>query len=258
MTYEFDGKKYEKASVHQKEWGNKIISELKLSGNEKILDLGCGDGALTAKLAELVPDGSVLGIDASEGMLDTAKEKEKSNLKFQLMDINNINLSERFDLIFSNATLHWIQDHHKMWKTIKTLLTDKGTVRFNFAANGNCAHFFKIVQEAITLTEYKDYFSKFIWPWYMPNIDEYKKLLKKWSFSEIKVWEENKDRYFPDKKTIVGWINQPSIVPFLKYLPKDKKESFRELVINNVLNVTLQNNGTYFETFRRINVMIKN
>jgi len=47
MTYEFDGRQYEQASTHQKEWGEKLISEFDLQGNECILDLGCGDGAIT-------------------------------------------------------------------------------------------------------------------------------------------------------------------------------------------------------------------
>ena len=54
MTHEFDGKKYEKASTHQKEWGTKIIAELVLQGTEHVLDLGCGDGALTVQIAALV------------------------------------------------------------------------------------------------------------------------------------------------------------------------------------------------------------
>jgi len=57
MPYEFNGEVYKKASTHQKEWGNKIISELNLIGNEHVLDLGCGDGTLTSDIAVLVPDG---------------------------------------------------------------------------------------------------------------------------------------------------------------------------------------------------------
>ena len=73
-TYEFSGEKYKKASRHQKEWGESLISKLKLGGDERILDLGCGDGALTEHLASLVPRGCVIGIDASEGMIETAKK----------------------------------------------------------------------------------------------------------------------------------------------------------------------------------------
>lgn len=258
MNYEFDGKKYEKASTHQKEWGNKLISELKLIGNEKILDLGCGDGKLTENLSSLVPNGYVLGIDSSEGMIDVAKQKEKNNLKFRLLDINKLELLEKFDVIFSNATLHWIKNHNELWKKIKVILSNKGIVRFNFAANGNCASFFKVIRNAIALDEYKEYFKDFGWPWYMPTIEEYEKIIGPFSFSEKKVWPENADRLFPDRESIIGWINQPSIVPFIKYIDESKKEKFRNYVIEHVIQDTVQKDGGYFESFRRINVFAKN
>ncbi len=131
MAYEFDGKLYEKASIFQQEWGNKLISELNLKGNEDILDLGCGNGLLTANLARLVPNGNVIGVDASEGMIEAAKEKEENNLKFLLMDLNEIDLNRQFDFIFSNATLHWIKNHNQLWTKIHKLLNPNGFVRFN-------------------------------------------------------------------------------------------------------------------------------
>jgi len=67
--------------------GNKIIAEFKLNVNERILDLGCGDGTLTAELAQLVPDGFVLGIDGSQNMIETARKLEKKNLSFRVQDI---------------------------------------------------------------------------------------------------------------------------------------------------------------------------
>ncbi|MBM3163313.1 MAG: class I SAM-dependent methyltransferase [Chlorobi bacterium] len=98
MTHEFDGKKYEKASAHQKEWGERLIAEVSLRGTESVLDLGCGDGILTAQIADLVQQGVVLGIDASQGMIDAALSKERKNLTFCKMDINELNFVERFDL----------------------------------------------------------------------------------------------------------------------------------------------------------------
>ena len=84
MAHEFDGKKYENASAHQKEWGTRLIAELDLHRTERILDLGCGDGSLSAQIADLVPDGEVVGIDASSGMIEAAQSKVRKNLRFLL------------------------------------------------------------------------------------------------------------------------------------------------------------------------------
>jgi len=257
MAHEFDGKKYQKASTHQKEWGNKLISELNLKGNERILDLGCGDGVLTQILSNLVPNGFVIGIDASKGMIEVAKEKESNNLKFLLMDIDNIEIDDKFDIVFSNAALHWVKNHQKLYEKLSIILNKDGLMRFNFAADGNCSYFFNIVKQTIQEKEYQNYFKNFNWPWFMPTLDEYKKITDNFKFSSVKIWGENTDRYFPNKEALIRWIEQPSIVPFLEYLPNDKKESFTNEVIKKMLKITIQDDGRYFETFRRINVFMK-
>lgn len=258
MTYEFNGEKYKKSSTHQKEWGNKIINELKISKNAKILDLGCGDGTITLELAKKAPQGFVLGIDASTGILDMAKQNEIKNLAFEKMDINHLTLSDKFDLIFSNATLHWIKDHIKLWKSIYPLLNNKGIIRFNFAADGNCASFFKIIKKIIQKTEYVQFFKEFEWSWFMPEIKKYQNIIKEVSFLNIDIWEENADRFFPNEESLIGWIDQPSIVPFLKHIPGNKlKKQFRNTVVEAMIKKTKQKDNKYFETFRRINVMAK-
>lgn len=258
MTYEFNGKKYSEASTHQKEWGNKIINELKLKGDESILDLGCGDGALTENICNVVQNGDVLGIDASKSMIETARDLECANLKFELMDINNIKLEQVFDLIFSNAALHWIKNHRKLLNSCSKLLKKNGIIRFNFAGDGNCSNFFGVVQEVIKEDKYQKFFKDFSWPWYMPTIDEYKELVSQiGEFENIEVWGENVDRYFKNKEAMIKWIDQPSLVPFMTLLPDEIKETFRETVINKMLINTMQEDGTCFETFRRVNVSMK-
>ncbi len=259
MAYEFDGLKYEKASIFQQEWGNKLISELNLEGNEVVLDLGCGNGLLTANLAELVPNGNVIGVDASKGMIEVAKEKEKekSNLEFELMDLNKLSFDCQFDFIFSNAALHWVKDHNRLWTNIHKIIKPEGFVRFNFAADGNCSHFFKIIKGVIEFKEYREYFSRYTWPWYTPTLDEYENILKNCAFSEWNAWEENADRFFPDIEAVIRWVDQPNIVPFLEYIPEDKKELFREVVLEQMIKEALQENGQYFEKFKRINVFAK-
>jgi trans-aconitate 2-methyltransferase len=258
MTFEFDAEKYKKASLHQKEWGKKLISKLSLKGNEKILDLGCGDGVITAQLAELVPDGLVIGIDASGAMVELAQKTHKiKNIRFILMDINTINFADEFDVVFSNATLHWIKDHKRLLKKAFKGLKAGGIIRFNFAADGNCSTFIRVVREVMLKEKYMGYFNQFDWPWYMPTIDEYRKLLEQFSFKEARVWGENADRSFQNKDEMIGWVEQPSLVPFLKYVADADKQSFRNAVVERMVEETLQADGACFETFRRINVFAK-
>jgi trans-aconitate 2-methyltransferase len=256
--FEFDGKKYQKASTHQKEWGNAIIDELHLKGDEKILDLGCGDGAVTTQLARCVPNGLVIGIDASKGMLESANKLIIKNLKFQEMNINSLNLNYKFNLIFSNATLHWIKDHQLLLNNVYAHLSDNGQIRFNFAADGNCSHYFQVIEKLISNPNYKKYFTNYTWPWYMPNLKEYEQLLENINFTELKVWGENKDRYFDDRNQMIAWIDQPSIVPFLKEIPDKKtQKQFRDDVVDKMIQLCEKADGRCFETFRRINVWAK-
>jgi len=257
LPYEFDGEAYKKSSNHQKEWGNKIISEFHFFGNEHITDLGCGDGVLTAQLAELVPDGFVLGIDSSHGMIEAAQKLRKHNLAFMVQDINTMNYEEKFDIVFSNATLHWVKDHNRLLNTSFKCLRKAGVVRFNFAAEGNCTHFFKVIKSAIALPEYFEYFKSFEWPWYMPTIDEYENLARRSQFSEIRVWGEIADHYFPDKEAMIKWVDQPSIVPFLECIPVKEKARFRNYIIEKMIKETFQPDGRCFENFRRINLFAK-
>jgi trans-aconitate 2-methyltransferase len=257
MAHEFDGKKYEKASAHQKQWGTKLIAELGLRGTERVLDLGCGDGALTAQIAALLPHGEVLGIDASRGMIDVAMQKQAGNLRFLLLDINELDFREECDVVFSNATLHWVKDHRRMLRNVHRALRSGGMLRFDFAGEGNCSHFFQVVREAMAMPEFARHFSGFEWPWYMPSVAEYEAVVAQSGFCEARVWGENADRHFPDVEAMVKWVDQPSLVPFLAYIAAEEKSAFRDFVVRRMIEKTKQVDGRCFETFRRINVLAR-
>jgi trans-aconitate methyltransferase len=258
MAFEFDGEKYKRASGQQKAWGKCLIQELELKGHERILDLGCGDGALTAELAEYVPDGYVLGIDASESMIATARKYYTgSNLQFERQDINAVDFESEFDVVFSNATLHWIKDHKRLLRKVFECLRDRGTARFQFAGDGNCSNLIRIVRELMAENPYVGAFRDFDWPWYMPSCREYQTLLNETSFTEKKVWSNNADRYFESSESMTRWIGQPSLVPFLGCIPEPDRRGFQDAIVERMVGETQQADGTCFETFRRINVQAR-
>jgi len=258
MKPEFDGEKYKLASTQQKTWGKKLISELHLKGSERILDLGCGDGPLTAELAKLVPDGLAVGIDSSESMIRTAQmDHAAPNLRFELQDINTIDFESQFDLVFSNATLHWIKDHGRLLKHVFKSLKPNGSIRFQFAGAGNCSKLIEVVSKVMSAEAYAGYFRGFDWPWFMPSAEDYRRLTAEVPFADRRVWSENADRYFDSVETLTKWIDQPSLVPFLACIAQRDRRSFRDAVVEQMIAETRQDDGRYFETFRRINVFAR-
>lgn len=254
-NYEFDGEKYKLASKHQKEWGSSLISSLDIRGNESILDLGCGDGLLTEQLSKLVPQGNVLGIDASKNMIQSATELKNINLSFVCLDINQIDFDEQFDVIFSNAALHWVKNHEMLLRNCIKALKPSGYIAWNFAGHGTCTNFNPTVKDVTAIPKYKKYFINFEWPWYMPKLEDYINLISKSGFRKYEVREENKDRFFKNSDELIRWTDQPSLVPFICRIPDEEKERFRNIVVERMLNKTLLSDGRCFETFSRINII---
>lgn len=250
---DFDAEKYKACSKHQKEWGGKLLDSLALKGDEAVLDLGCGDGVLTARLAALVPRGFVLGIDASLAMIRTAGRLPAPGLSFELKDINQLDYCGQFDLIYSNATLHWILDHQKLLAAVHRALKPGGSVCFSFGGQGNCPALDAVLAEAMARPRYAGFFAGFPWPWFMPSVEEYRVLAGGLPFRSLEIWLENADRLFATAEEITGWIDQPCLVPFLRHLPPEARRPFRDDVVGGMLARTRRPGG-FFEAFRRLNL----
>ena len=103
----------------------------------------------------------MLGIDTSQGMIDAAMPKERNNLRFQRLDINDLDFAEQFDVLFSNAALHWIKGHQRLLKNVCRALRTGGRRRFNFAGDGNCSNLSFVVRDAIRQEEFRSLFTGF-------------------------------------------------------------------------------------------------
>ena len=205
----WDGKDYERHSSHQRQWGGGLIEELPLRGDERVLDLGCGDGTLTRSLADRVPRGVVLGVDAAPGMLEAARTKCGPNMAVRLLDLNALAFDGEFDVVFSNATLHWIHDHAPLLAHIHRALAPGGILRAQFGGDGNCPNFLECVRRQMAVPPFAQALAGFRWPWFFPGVSEYEALLSLSPFHEWRAWIEPKEQGFPTAEAIVGWIDNP-------------------------------------------------
>ncbi|MGO9117518.1 MAG: class I SAM-dependent methyltransferase [Desulfomonilaceae bacterium] len=133
-SYKWNAQDYAKHSSGQFEWARELIAKLDLHGSESILDIGCADGKITYQLAEAARNGYVLGIDQSEEMIRMASElfpsAKHTNLSFLHMNAMDIRLSRKFDIVFSNATLHWVKDQVAVLRGVHKCLTPQRDLRF--------------------------------------------------------------------------------------------------------------------------------
>ena len=122
-----------------------VLELLDAKPGERILDLGCGTGHLTAKIAET--GAQVVGVDRSPEMIRQAKDRYPS-LHFEVMDAREIALDGNFDAVFSNATLHWIKEPERVIVGIKKLLRPGGRFVAEFGGKGNTSELLKAIQHA--------------------------------------------------------------------------------------------------------------
>src|SRR5262245_41037332 len=105
---------YNRLSALQLAMADEQLGRLHLAGNERVLDVGCGDGKITAQIAARVPAGSVLGVDPSPDMIAFASQHFGApavpNLLFELADARRLAYRDEFDLIVSFNALHWVPE----------------------------------------------------------------------------------------------------------------------------------------------------
>ena len=150
-----------------------VVELLAPKPGERILDLGCGTGHLTGKLAEA--GAHVVGVDRSEEMIRQAREAYPS-LVFKVMDARELDLDGPFDAVFSNATLHWIKEPERVITSMAKLLRPSGRFVAEFGGRGNTGELLKAVDLAWTKLSLPGPAPH---PWYFPTIAEYSGLLEK-------------------------------------------------------------------------------
>ncbi|MBS1179051.1 MAG: tam, partial [Proteobacteria bacterium] len=109
-TDTWHGADYARHSTLQAAMADEVLAHLPLRGDEQLLDVGCGDGKLTARIAEQLPRGEVLGVDASADMVAYAQQQFGTdawpNLRFEVADARQLDFGPRFDRVVSFNTLH--------------------------------------------------------------------------------------------------------------------------------------------------------
>ncbi|MCR2821270.1 class I SAM-dependent methyltransferase [Lederbergia panacisoli] len=228
--------------------GTQLVELLDPRKGEKILDLGCGTGDLAKHLYDRGMD--VIGVDKSENMVSLAKSKYP-NLHFDVRDATDLNYTNEFDAVFSNATLHWVkppdQALHSIYKAIKS----GGRFVAEFGGKGNVQF---ITDEMISLLKDEGYEKNIEqFPWFFPSIGEYSSLMEESGFRVTFAQHFDRPTPLEGDNGLQNWISMFAS-DMLEGIPENKKDHIIKNV-ENKLRETLYHEGKWTADYKRIRVI---
>lgn len=169
MSQDWDAARYQARHAYVFAYGESLIDLLEPRADERILDLGCGSGQLTAKIAQ--SGAEVMGIDRSEEMIAEAR-RNFSGLRFEVGDAAKFTVGKTFDAVFSNAALHWVQDADGVAQSVASALRPGGRFVVEMGGKGNVQTIIDALRSAGPVEI----------PWYFPSVGEYASILERHGF----------------------------------------------------------------------------
>jgi trans-aconitate methyltransferase len=234
----WDAADYAANSAVQQTWARELIAKLHLRGDEHILDVGCGDGKITAELARAVPRGLVVGVDASAEMIGFARktfpQSEVSNLKFQIADARKITAKTKFNLVFSNAALHWVDDHENFLRGAALVLKTGGRLVVSCGGKGNAHDVFLALRPEMRLKRWREFFRKMPLPYFFYAPGDYEKWLPKFGFKINALKLAPKDASYAGAEGFATWL-RTTWLPFVQRVPENLREEFIAAVTQRYL-----------------------
>ncbi|MEX0268803.1 trans-aconitate 2-methyltransferase [Leptolyngbyaceae cyanobacterium UHCC 1019] len=224
---QWNAEDYAKSSSAQTAWAHELITKLKFSGNETVLDVGCGDGKMTAELARRLPNGFVLGIDSSTEMVDFAAAEHLqpaiANLQFVCMDARKIESNRTFDVVFSNAVLHWVDDHPAFLRGASQVLRSSGKLVISCGGKGNADDVVRVFEALIQQSTWQPYFTNFQFPYFFYSPDKYGAWLPEFDFQPVRLELVPKDMTHLGKEGLASWI-RTTWMPYIHRVPEVRRE----------------------------------
>jgi trans-aconitate methyltransferase len=209
-TYHWNAQDYAQNSQAQRQWAKELIAGLRLTGHETVLDLGCGDGKVTAEIAAILDRGTVIGIDNSAAMIALAQRRyqqtQHPNPSFQVMDAGDLSFAEQFDLVFSNAVLHWVKQHQPVIDGLYRSLKTGGKILLRMGGKGDAAGMRAAIDRVKESVPWSRYFGGFEFPYTFSGVDEYRVMLKAAGFTVERLELVAKDMTHDGRAGLAGWI----------------------------------------------------
>jgi len=239
---------YERFKAERKQPFVDLLARVEHRPNMRVLDLGCGTGELTRELHETLGARETVGVDNSEAMLVKAKAFASDEVRFERADIETFPSPRPFDLIFSNAALHWVRDHHALLNRLAGFLGPNGQIAIQMPANDDHP-------SHATAAEVARSFG--IEPRHDPllPIDEYARILYALGFRHPNVRMQTYGHELESAESVIEWVKGTLLSDYEKRLGSRYPRFLS--AYSKALLPRLGNSRPFFYTYKRVLILGK-
>jgi trans-aconitate 2-methyltransferase len=225
---DWDATTYERVSDPQVEWAREVLDRLPLSGDETVLDAGCGTGRVTRLLLERVPRGRVIAVDAAPSMVEAAHEALGDRATVIQSDLVELALESEVDAAFSNAVFHWVPDHQRLFERLYAALRPGGRLIAQCGGRGNIAEFHAVAAEVAAGQPFAPHFDGWEGPWNFAGPEETRERLVRAGFVDVETSLQDRPVVPDDLRSYVRTV---VLGYHLLRLPEDLRDPYLDAVV---------------------------
>jgi ubiquinone/menaquinone biosynthesis C-methylase UbiE len=232
-----------------------VLSLLDLKGAEHVLDVGCGNGKTTADIAARLPQGSVVGVDASTHMIGFASEHvdaaQHRNLRFFVADARDLPFDADFDLIVSFNALHWVPQQERALRSVRRAIKPDGRAQLRLVPKAERKSLEDVIQETCRSPRWNAYFTDFHDPYLHLTQEQYAKVCEQEGFRVINARTNDKAWDFQSRGGFSAF-GSVTFVEWTQHLPEPERTGFITDVLDRYAKIATEAPGqeNYFRFYQ--------
>jgi len=230
---DWEAEKYSRVATPQREWSGAVLERLMLSGDETVIDAGCGSGNVTEDLLAKLPNGRVIGIDGSPSMVEQASARlgHDPRASFICQDLVSLELDEQVDHVFSNATFHWISDHDRLFRSLADATKPGGSLVAQCGGRGNVAEVVAALGVVNREEPFAEIFGEYTDPWNFAGPEETEIRLVDAGYEDVECWLEERIAHPEDPR---GFFEASFLAPVRQVLDGEQLTEYTDRLLTEM------------------------
>jgi trans-aconitate 2-methyltransferase len=244
---EWVASEYARISGLQQAMAAEVLSLLDLQAAKRVLDVGCGNGKVTAEIASRVSLGTVVGVDSSADMIAFAVSQygAQPNLRFEVADARRLPFRDEFDLVVSVNALHWIPEQDQALRSIRSAMKSNGVTQFRLVPAGKRKSLENVIEATRRSSRWARYFKRFSDPYLHLTAEEYGALAERAGLHAHHIHTEDKAWDFGSRTAFLAF-GSVTFVEWTQFIPEGERLDFVSDVLDRYRIVACEENTFKF------------